>query len=161
MTTMSHDGISRLLLLSALLTTGAAIDCYVCTSINENNKECEDTFNRDLSTFHFISRDCQYGYFSGTHCIKLKGIKEDGTQILVRHCSDSDWGKNCGDIRWNSGKADEEEEKIYGCLVTCNYDGCNAAPPGPSTTLRSSGIVLLILSLCLTLFAALGGLVVW
>ena len=53
-------------------------------------------------------------------------LSEDGTRILVRHCSDADWGKNCGDIRYMyNGK---EEEKIQGCLTTCDYDGCNAAP---------------------------------
>ncbi|KAK7507905.1 hypothetical protein BaRGS_00000870, partial [Batillaria attramentaria] len=119
------------------------------------NKECEDQFNRDLSTFHLISRDCQYGYFSGTHCIKLKGIKEDGTHILVRHCSDSDWGKNCGDIRWNSGEPGKDEEKIYGCLVTCDYDGCNSAP-GPTTRMGASGLTLLLLCLSLTVLTALG-----
>lgn len=141
---MTAATVSRIVVLSALLATGAAIDCYVCTSINEQNKECEDDFNRDLSTFHLISRNCQYGYFSGTHCIKLKGKKADGTQILVRNCADSDWGKNCGDIRWNSGEPDKDEERISGCLVTCDYDGCNSAPTATTTPGLWGKILLLV-----------------
>ncbi|KAK7112221.1 hypothetical protein V1264_011705 [Littorina saxatilis] len=111
---------------AALLATGGAIDCYKCTSYNGNDQTCEDPFKQDLSTVHLIARKCQYGYFSGTHCIKLKGIKNDGTHIVVRSCADADWGKNCGDIRYFYG--DDVMEKIRGCLTTCNFDGCNTAP---------------------------------
>ncbi|KAL8590117.1 hypothetical protein ACOMHN_010312 [Nucella lapillus] len=117
----------------------ASIDCYRCTSINGANEACEDPFKTDLSTVDLIDRDCQYGYFSSTHCIKLKGVKEDGTKILVRHCSNSDWGKNCGDIRYIH--SEDDEERIQGCLTTCNFDGCNSAP----SRLAPSPLLLLLL----------------
>ncbi|PVD39276.1 hypothetical protein C0Q70_01904 [Pomacea canaliculata] len=119
-----------------------SIDCYVCTSINGSNKVCEDKFERNLDTFHMIERNCQYGYFKGTHCIKLKGTKEDGTHILVRHCSDANWGSHCGDIRYLDHSM---EERIIGCLESCDFDGCNSAPPT-----RPSSLFLCLLSLALT-----------
>ncbi|XP_076460217.1 UPAR/Ly6 domain-containing protein bou-like [Babylonia areolata] len=148
---MTEAQVCRSVCLLVLLVTGLenvlvghvgveAIDCYKCTSINGANQACEDPFKQDLSTVDFIARNCQYGYFGSTHCIKLKGVKEDGTRILVRHCSNSDWGKNCGDIRYSeSSESDDEEdeERIQGCLTTCNFDGCNSAParPAPSPLL--------------------------
>ena len=52
-----------------------AIDCYVCSSLNDGNKECEDTFDKDLTTEIFIARKCYFGYFKAKYCIKLKGTK--------------------------------------------------------------------------------------
>ena len=77
---------------------------------------------------------------------------EDGTKILVRHCSDADWGKDCGEIRYIYG--DNHNERIQGCLTTCNYDGCNSAP----SRLALSPLLLLFL-----LFLTMGAVVtlVW
>ncbi|XP_059174670.1 uncharacterized protein LOC131954869, partial [Physella acuta] len=52
-----------------------AIDCYQCTSIDGGIEECEDTFDVGIRTVHLIKRSCFYGFFKGTHCIKLKGKK--------------------------------------------------------------------------------------
>ncbi|RUS72740.1 hypothetical protein EGW08_019490 [Elysia chlorotica] len=101
-----------------------AIDCYKCTSIDGKVDECEDEFKRDRTTVHLISRQCVYGYFKGTHCIKLKGLREDGVRITVRDCSDGDWGSHCGDIRY---LYEDKQQKIDGCLEACDHDGCNAA----------------------------------
>ncbi|GFO18615.1 hypothetical protein PoB_004512000 [Plakobranchus ocellatus] len=101
-----------------------AIDCYKCTSIDGHLGECDDEFDRGISTVHLIARECVYGYFKGTHCIKLKGLREDGVRITVRDCSDGDWGSHCGDIRYLYG---DKQQKIDGCLEACSHDGCNAA----------------------------------
>ncbi|CAL1540414.1 unnamed protein product [Lymnaea stagnalis] len=111
-------------ILGLLCNAVDAIDCYKCTSIDGGTQECEDEFDRGMTTIRFIERGCSYGLFKGTHCIKFKGEKEDGTKILVRDCSDSDWGSHCGDIRFLFG---EEQTKIYGCLEACKHDGCNGA----------------------------------
>ncbi|XP_071105940.1 uncharacterized protein [Haliotis cracherodii] len=108
-----------------LVTTIAsvlAIDCYVCTSVDRSNRDCEDPFNHTRKTFHLIERHCMYGFFRGTHCIKLNGHREDGSHILVRHCSNDNWGSHCGLIRF---EYERRTEKIYGCLESCDHDGCN------------------------------------
>lgn len=101
------------------------IDCYVCTSLGNDNALCKDQFMKNIATSIFISRNCDFDYFKATHCIKLKGIREDGTEILVRQCGDNDWGSHCGDITYING--DSGTEKVNGCLETCDHDGCNAA----------------------------------
>lgn len=103
-----------------------SIDCYVCTSLNGQNKACDDEFKKDLTTSLFISRTCVFEFFKGTHCIKLKGKRSDGSSIVVRQCGDYDWGSHCGDILYDSGDG-RGEELVDGCLESCNHDGCNAA----------------------------------
>ncbi|XP_005097310.1 uncharacterized protein LOC101863262 [Aplysia californica] len=124
-------------LVCALMAVAEAIDCYKCTSINGKNEGCEDKFDTGISTVELIARNCVYGFFKGTHCIKLKGEKEDGTRITVRDCSDGDWGSHCGDIRYVYGN---QEQKIYGCLEACDQDGCNSA-----ISLRPSFVVVTLL----------------
>ncbi|GFR85298.1 hypothetical protein ElyMa_004170100 [Elysia marginata] len=130
------------------LSPAQAIDCYKCTSIDGKVNDCEDDFDRGLSTVHLISRECVYGYFKGTHCIKLKGLREDGVRITVRDCSDADWGSHCGDIRYLYG---DKQQKIDGCLEACDHDGCNAAT---STTQAQSSFLFcsLVLAIGVKLF---------
>ncbi|KAK3091750.1 hypothetical protein FSP39_022341, partial [Pinctada imbricata] len=104
-----------------------SIDCYECTSVNGDNRLCDDKFRRDLTTAMFISRKCDFGYFKGTHCIKLKGRRADGTDITIRQCGDYDWGRHCGDIKYMIDQATETTENIDGCLEACDTDGCNRA----------------------------------
>lgn len=82
-------------------------------------------------------------------------VSEDGTRILVRHCSDADWGNDCGEIRYLYG--DGKDERIQGCLTTCNYDGCNSAPFrfAPSPILM---LAVVVMSLCKLLDALPAGL---
>ena len=52
----------------------SAIGCFVCSSINHNNPECEDTFN---NTGRFYDPKCQawltgrVGLFPATQCVKI------------------------------------------------------------------------------------------
>ncbi|OWF34536.1 hypothetical protein KP79_PYT24871 [Mizuhopecten yessoensis] len=52
-----------------------AIDCYVCSSLQHGNRDCEDKFDQNLKTSVFIARSCDFGFFKATHCIKLKGTR--------------------------------------------------------------------------------------
>lgn len=52
-----------------------AIDCYVCTSLDKDNKLCMDGFKKNLATSIYISRKCDFDFFKATHCIKLKGVR--------------------------------------------------------------------------------------
>ncbi|VDI82085.1 UPAR/Ly6 domain-containing protein bou-like [Mytilus galloprovincialis] len=113
------------ILLFLFYDTVDTIDCYVCTSLDKDNKLCMDGFKKNLATSIYISRKCDFDFFKATHCIKLKGVREDGTEILVRQCGDNDWGSHCGDIMYTNG--DSGTERINGCLETCDHDGCNTA----------------------------------
>lgn len=117
-----------------------SIDCYVCTSINGGNKDCEDEFIPNYSTAKLIERECVYGLFRATHCTKLTGRREDGSTIVVRHCADADWGRHCGAIWYETSKSGEHE-RMYGCLVACDKDGCNASGRArPSKLLLMAGL---------------------
>lgn len=48
----------------------------------------------------------------------------DGHTVVIRTCSVTDWGSQCGDIFFEQG---DKLEKLSGCLATCNFDGCNGA----------------------------------
>ncbi|KAJ8318669.1 hypothetical protein KUTeg_003760 [Tegillarca granosa] len=120
-----------------------AIDCYVCSSLKEDNKLCEDPFIKDLETTTYIVRSCYFGYFKATHCVKLKGTRADGSSILVRQCGDYDWGSHCGKIIYMIG---EKEEPVNGCLETCDYDGCNTSTRHrPFNILLAANIAFLML----------------
>ena len=59
-------------------------------------------------------------------------IAEDGSSILVRQCSTTDWGSHCGLIQYEAGGRLED---IDGCLEACDFDGCNSATKKISNTL--------------------------
>ena len=48
----------------------------------------------------------------------------DGHTVVIRTCSVTDWGSQCGDIFFEQG---DKMERLRGCLATCNFDGCNGA----------------------------------
>ncbi|XP_052265561.1 uncharacterized protein LOC127868039 isoform X3 [Dreissena polymorpha] len=128
----------------AIIHTAAAIDCYHCASLQGDHQECEDVFARDITTEHLIARDCMTGYWKGSHCIKLKGKRMDGTSILIRQCAVSDWGSHCGLIEFDA-KGNDNYEDIDGCLETCDYDGCNLA----TTPFYSIAIIISSVTFCL------------
>ena len=73
-------------------------------------------------------------------------ISEDGSSILVRQCSTTDWGSHCGLIHYEAGG---RIENIDGCLEACDYDGCNSATKhfNIPLTLLLAFLMLLLLSL--------------
>jgi len=70
----------------------------------------------------------------------------DGHTVMIRTCSVTDWGSQCGDIFFEQG---DEVERLRGCLATCDFDGCNGAP---STTEGRGRRRLLVLA-CASILA--------
>lgn len=112
-----------------------AIGCFVCTSENHQNPECEDTFN---NTGKFYVEDCwasrrgRTGTFPGTQCIKM--IAEDSSMnytVVVRNCVVDDGGTNseteigreshCGWMRVLKYNG----RRMRGCILSCETDACN------------------------------------
>ena len=62
-------------LLDCICFSVHTIGCFVCSSINHSNPDCEDVFN---ATGKYYKKDCMAGrklrdgLFPGTNCIKLK-----------------------------------------------------------------------------------------
>ncbi|RUS78154.1 hypothetical protein EGW08_014083 [Elysia chlorotica] len=128
-------GLSSLLLLLLHAPVSSAIGCFVCTSINRRNPDCEDTFN---NTGKFYVEDCwasrrgRTGSFPGTQCIKM--IAEDPSinyTVVVRNCVVDDGGTNseteigreshCGWMR----VLKYEGRRMRGCILSCDTDACN------------------------------------
>ena len=70
-----------------LLLTASAIGCFVCSSINGSDPDCEDTFN---NTGDYYNAECKSGRkgrsgeFPGTECIKMKA--ELGKEARINLC---------------------------------------------------------------------------
>ncbi|XP_041369958.1 uncharacterized protein LOC121383927 [Gigantopelta aegis] len=130
------------------------IGCFVCTSINHNNPECEDTFN---NTGKFFETDCwgsrkgRVGLFPGTQCIKMVAEDTDtGYSILIRNCVVDNGGTNpeteigrmshCGWMR----SLKYMGKSMRGCIVSCDTDACN----GAVTSHPTSYTVFLLAVIC-------------
>lgn len=115
-----------------------SVGCFVCTSFNHSNPDCEDPFvNRNNLFYHkkcWSSHKHRIGVFPATQCIKMVATDyKTGYHIVVRNCvvdnggttSESEIGRqsHCGWVR-----VMKYNNKYYhGCVLACDYDGCNAA----------------------------------
>ena len=78
----------------------AGIGCFVCTSFNGSNPDCEDTFNStvergargNIANYQFPCwsfKKNRQGLFPADHCIKVSGYKShDPSQtVVIRTCA--------------------------------------------------------------------------
>ncbi|GAB1603630.1 uncharacterized protein LOC115218997 [Argonauta hians] len=135
-----------MLVILCITNTGAgdrqrlqSVGCFVCNSFNHSNPDCEDPFNNRNNEFYnskcWSSHRNRVGVFPATQCIKMVATdSETGYRIVVRNCvvdnggttSESEIGRqsHCGWVRTM-----KYDGKMYrGCILACDYDGCNVAP---------------------------------
>ncbi|KAL5022878.1 hypothetical protein ScPMuIL_002033 [Solemya velum] len=120
---------------SYVVWTVSAIGCFVCTSINGDNNDCEDRFN---NTDKYYEHDCwasrkgRIGKFPGTECIKMTASDaETGFRLVVRDCVVDDGGTNseteigrqshCGWLK----VVRYDGKRMRGCILSCDTDACN------------------------------------
>lgn len=61
------------------------------------------------------------------------GVTEKtGEEVVIRTCSIENMDNQCGTFKF-------EDEMVRGCILTCNYDGCNH---GITPTGHSIGLLL-------------------
>ncbi|XP_074642760.1 uncharacterized protein LOC141899986 isoform X1 [Tubulanus polymorphus] len=133
------------------------IGCYVCTSINHSDPQCEDTFNSTKRSYYqsecWAGRKNRAGLFPATQCIKLKASIGENYTIMSRRCVVDDGGttseteigreSHCGWIR----ELRLNDQDMRGCVLACASDGCNTATSlGFSSRILSSSILFLILT---------------
>ena len=53
---------------------------------------------------------------------------DSGELMVIRACVRKTMDSQCGSFRY-------QDSMMKGCILTCDYDGCNAAPPS-ATSLR-------------------------
>uniref|UniRef100_A0AC34QUD9 Protein quiver n=1 Tax=Panagrolaimus sp. JU765 TaxID=591449 RepID=A0AC34QUD9_9BILA len=123
----------------------AGIGCFVCSSFNGSNPECEDTFNSSvqkgtkntIANYQFpcwAFKKNRQGLFPADHCIKVNGYRsDDPTQtIVIRTCA-LDSGTLTADTEIvrisHCGHFKYEGHQFTGCVQACDTDGCNNTIP--------------------------------
>ncbi|KAL3865097.1 hypothetical protein ACJMK2_006726 [Sinanodonta woodiana] len=112
------------------------IGCFVCTSFNHNNPDCEDNFNNTDNKFYkeecWAGRRDRLGLFPGTECVKMIANDEkSGFSLTVRDCVVDNGGTNeetelgrqshCGWMR----EIEYNGRRMRGCILSCSTDACN------------------------------------
>ena len=121
-----------------------SIDCYDCHSINGTDPYCEDPIAPaylKLQRRCMVPKQNHIGKFPANFCIKMIGTssKSEKTIVLtqdcinrasisiavsskktvvVRTCVLEDMNSQCGTFKF-------QNDTLKGCLLTCDYDGCN------------------------------------
>uniref|UniRef100_A0A914C1U2 Uncharacterized protein n=1 Tax=Acrobeloides nanus TaxID=290746 RepID=A0A914C1U2_9BILA len=78
----------------------SSIGCFVCSSFNGSNPECEDTFNSTVSrgtrgsiaNYQFpcwAFKKSRQGLFPADHCVKVNGYRTDfpAQTVTIRTCA--------------------------------------------------------------------------
>ncbi|KAF0295696.1 hypothetical protein FJT64_006803 [Amphibalanus amphitrite] len=126
----------------------AEINCYQCSSRNGTNPGCEDPF-APLSSNYVkackVPKPKHVGEFPANFCVKVTGTSTTTGEVLViRNCVLKNMESQCGAFRF-------EDEMLHGCVLTCNYDGCNGAVSQRAGALPAAvcaaGALLLLLRL--------------
>lgn len=103
-----------------------AINCYTCSSHNGSDPNCEDPFHPAHASYQqkcMVPKTGHIGVFPANFCIKLIGTSVDtGELMVIRACVRKTMDSQCGSFRY-------QDQMMKGCILTCDYDGCNAAPP--------------------------------
>ncbi|KAI3413862.1 hypothetical protein GPALN_011337 [Globodera pallida] len=123
--------------------TSGAIGCFVCSSVNGSNPDCEDPFNSSILTsvrgsVGLFQQPCwafrknRRGLFPADHCIKVSGHRYDHPNhtLLIRTCA-LDSGSLTADTEIvrvsHCGHFKFERHHYDGCVSSCDSDGCNFA----------------------------------
>jgi len=101
---------------------GASISCYTCNSRNRTDENCHDPFNPAMSKYIEsckVPKQNHIGVFPARFCVKVIGkTASEGVELVIRACSLENMDNQCGSFRF-------EKDHLQGCILTCDYDGCN------------------------------------
>ncbi|KFM71656.1 hypothetical protein X975_01911, partial [Stegodyphus mimosarum] len=103
---------------------GVAISCYTCSSRNGTDLNCHDPFHPAMSTYTEgckVPKEGHIGRFPANFCIKVIGkTVQTEEEHVIRACTLENMDNQCGVFRF-------EKDTLQGCILTCDYDGCNAS----------------------------------
>lgn len=111
-----------ILIFIASLPYGEGISCYTCSSWNRSDENCYDPYHPANSLY---TEDCKVpkehhiGQFPANFCLKIIGKKvTTGEQLVIRACIMENMDNQCGVFRF-------QDDSFQGCILTCDYNGCN------------------------------------
>lgn len=144
---LSLDYIScEVLLLLSIFKSGLGIGCFTCYSHNSSDPGCEDPYDPYESTYTpncFVGREERKGLFPAQYCVKVKGRDGNGEATTIRACSFFGMAQQCGVFIY-------EGVEMTGCVVTCDYDGCNGSLPLNSLSSMTCIVSALLLSVAMS-----------
>lgn len=101
-----------------------SISCYECNSRNYSNPMCHDPVHPAgviLKDHCKVAKKHHVGLFPALYCVKMIGkSRKSQDQIIIRTCTLDSMDNSCGVFKY-------EDELFEGCILTCNYDGCNSS----------------------------------
>ena len=101
-----------------------SISCYECNSRNFSNPLCHDPVHPagvTLKDHCKVAKKNHVGLFPALYCVKMIGkSRRSQDQIVIRTCALESMDNSCGVFKY-------EDESFEGCILTCNYDGCNSS----------------------------------
>uniref|UniRef100_A0A8D8LE12 Protein sleepless n=1 Tax=Cacopsylla melanoneura TaxID=428564 RepID=A0A8D8LE12_9HEMI len=110
------------ILIYLYLPGGLSINCYSCSSTNGSDVHCEDPFNSAVSIFTekcMVPKQGHIGLFPAHFCIKIVGRNVDTyAKMVIRACVIKNMDSQCGEFKF-------EDQTMTGCVLTCDFDGCN------------------------------------
>jgi len=122
----------------SLIGESGAISCYTCSSRNFTDSHCHDPYNPAFSTY---TQDCMVpkkghtGRFPANFCLKVKGVTVDtDEELIIRACSLENMDSQCGVFKF-------EDDTLRGCILTCEFDGCNGAQVTTTTARGAAAII--------------------
>lgn len=120
------NAVASLAILALCMREASAINCYTCSSVNGTNPNCHDPFHPAHARYVVdctVPKDGHVGRFPAHFCVKVVGRTLDtNIELVIRICSLETMDNSCGVFRYGN-------DVLRGCILTCNNDGCNAAPP--------------------------------
>ncbi|KAK7086519.1 hypothetical protein SK128_015953 [Halocaridina rubra] len=100
------------------------IGCYVCSSKNGNDPNCDDPYHPAHSTYAegcMVPKEKHIGQFPANYCVKIIGTSAStGESLMIRTCVLENMDSQCGVFKFGG-------EQLTGCILTCEYDGCNVS----------------------------------
>lgn len=95
----------------------------MCSSKNGSDTNCDDPYHPAHSKY---AENCQVpkedhiGEFPANFCVKISGVSDSGESLMIRTCVLENMDSQCGVFKFG-------DEQLKGCILTCEYDGCNPA----------------------------------
>ncbi|VVC45235.1 Hypothetical protein CINCED_3A010714 [Cinara cedri] len=134
------------IVLMSILQGSLCINCYKCSSLNGSNADCEDPFNPAMSTYIekcMVPKKGHVGMFPANFCTKIIGKNVKTLEIMViRQCAMKTMDSQCGEFKY-------QDHTMNGCILTCDFDGCNSGKKHMSNIIFQimlSVILLLLMS---------------
>ncbi|XP_076315499.1 uncharacterized protein LOC143228040 [Tachypleus tridentatus] len=118
----SPDFYFCLVIFGLLATSGNGISCYTCSSRNKSDLSCHEPFVPANSTYTencMVPTEGRIRLSPARFCLKVLGkTAMNNEEVVIRACVREPMENHCGVFKYG-------EDTFKGCIVTCDYDGCN------------------------------------